>query len=406
MVIGGLRRSRSLESLRKDLFHVITNTTEGIYYPSGTPILEDKDADKKLLAVLCPQEGFKAADTGVTHLSKLFIQCNKWLPVLEERDSEMYWAVVASSTSQIQGIELPPKMANAVAFSLLRARQRWILRQIDPDLSKSNVKTHLIAGLQRLLEHFEEREKNAAVNASRGDRAWKLTEKEIRDASRARLMGPGKRMSRGRIALSFNSPHGLYPIGQLSGAPQLETNPLGMIDSSVEKITPTEAVQALISRRLTEVRRADKRVTEENARKGVQQSTSQAKLSQEDDARSGSAKSSNSLMRRVFPSSLTTKFKSSWMQGPSFRKDSSQNNVETPKRAQTADAPSSAKTNNSSMKRRFLSEEVGNSSKKQVVAKGTARSVSTPVTSSSLASAKKIKMPRSPSLQDIKGVKK
>jgi hypothetical protein len=407
MVIGGLRRSRSLESLRKDLFHVITNTTEGIYYLPSTPILKDKDADKMLLAVLCPQEGFKATDTGITHLSKLFIQCNKWLPVLEERDADMYWAVVASTTSQIQGIELPPKMAKAAAFSLLRARQRWILRQSDPDLSKSNVKTHLIAGLQRLLEHFEEGDTNRAVSGSRGDREWKLTEKEIRDAGRARPMGPGKRMSRGRIALSFNSPHGLYPIGQLSGAPQLETNRLGMIDSSVEKITPTEAVQALISRRLAEVRRTERHVAEENARIRVPQSASQASLSREDDARSDSSKSSNSLMRRVFPSSLSTKFKSSWMRGPGFRKDSSQSNVDSPKRAQTVDAPSSANSNTSSMKRRFLSEEASIPAKKQVVAKGTARSVSTPVTSSSsLAPGKKAKISRSPSLQVIGGVKK
>ncbi|RFU78505.1 hypothetical protein TARUN_3752 [Trichoderma arundinaceum] len=252
MVLGGLRRSRSLESLRKDLFHIITNTTEGIHFLSGSTILEDKDADKKLLAVLCPQEEFKATDTGIAHMSKLFIQCNKWLPVVEERDSDLYWAVVASSTSQIQGIELPPKMAKSLAFSLLRARQRWILRQAEPESSKSAIKTHFIAGLQRLLEQFEQQDKNPAIRLSREDREWKLTDREIRDACKARPMGPGKRMSRGRIALSFNSPHKLYPIGQISGAHQLETNHLGMVDSSVEKITPTEAVQALISRRLVE----------------------------------------------------------------------------------------------------------------------------------------------------------
>ncbi|EHK22876.1 uncharacterized protein TRIVIDRAFT_60304 [Trichoderma virens Gv29-8] len=60
-------------------------------------------------------------------------------------------------------------------------------------------------------------------------------------------VGPGRKMARGRIGLSFHSPHNLYPIGQLSSAPILERNPLGMLDSCVEKITPAEAVQALLS---------------------------------------------------------------------------------------------------------------------------------------------------------------
>lgn len=302
MVRGGLRRSRSLESLRNDLFHTITNTTEGVYFLSSASILNDKHADKDLLAVLCPQEGFKATDAGIAHLSKLFVECNKWIPVIEERDYDMYWAVVACSTSQAQNIQMPPSMARDVVFSLLRARQRWILRQTDPEVSKSNVKTHLTTGVQRLLEHFEELDKNPAIQASLKDDEWKLTEKEKRDASKARPMGPGKRMSRGRIALSFNTPQGLYPIAQLAGCPQPETNRLGMIDSSVEKITPTEAVQSLISHRLTEVRRVQRRaIAEENARNRVPQNAS------EEDTRSGH----NSFIRRVFPTSLKTKFKPS-----------------------------------------------------------------------------------------------
>lgn len=409
MVLGGLRRSRSLESLRKDLFHIIMNTTEGIHFLSGSTILENKDADKRLLAVLCPQEVFRATEKGIAHLGKLFIQCNKWLPVLEERDSGMYWAVVASSTSQIQGIELPPKMARALAFSLLRARQRWILRQTEPDSSKSIVKAHFIAGVQRLLEHFEAQDKNPAIHLSREDREWKLTEKEIRDASKDHPMGPGKRMSRGRIALSFNSPHKLYPIGQISSTPHLETNQLGMIDSSVEKITPAEAVQALISRHLIEVRRSEKEAAEEeNARKRVtQSSSSRGRAAQEEDAASGSSKSNNSLIRRVMPTALTTKFKSSWMRGPSYRHDSSKRSTEPPKRAQAADAPSNATANTPSMKRRFLSEEAGHPAKKQVVAKGKARSVSSPIASPPpLASAGKAKASRSTSLEVSKGSKK
>ncbi|UKZ66284.1 uncharacterized protein TrAtP1_007459 [Trichoderma atroviride] len=300
MVFGALRRSRSLESLRKDLFHTITNTTEGVYFLSGASILQDKASDKELLAVLCPQEGFKATDAGIAHLSKLFVQCNKWIPVIEERDFDMYWAVVATTTSQSQNIDLSPGMARAVAFALLRARQRWILRQRDPEVTKSNVKTHFSAGLQRLLEHFEERDKNPAIDVSLKDNEWKLTEREKRVITKAHLMGPGKRISRGRIALSFAAPQGLYPIGQLASIPQPETNRLGMIDSSVEKITPAEAVQSLISHRLAEVRRAQKRATaEDNARNKVPRNAAE-----EDDARSATT-------RRVFPTALKTKFKPS-----------------------------------------------------------------------------------------------
>ncbi|KAL7924452.1 hypothetical protein ACQKWADRAFT_286748 [Trichoderma austrokoningii] len=297
MAFGGLHRSRSLESLRKDLLHTITNTTEGVYFLSSASILKDKDADKDLLAVLCPQEGFKATDAGIAHLSKLFVQCNKWIPVLEERDPDMYWAVVANSTSQSQNIDMPPGMARAVTFALLRARQRWILRQRNPEVSKSNVKTHFAAGLQRLLEHFEERDKNPEIPVSFKEHEWKLTEKEKRVITKAHLMGPGKRISRGRIALSFKAPQGLYPIAQLASGPQPETNRLGMIDSSVEKITPTEAVQSLISHRLAEVRRTQKRAIAEASQT----------VSGEEDSR----RSSDSIMRRVFPTALKTKFRPS-----------------------------------------------------------------------------------------------
>lgn len=96
------------------------------------------------------------------------------------------------------------------------------------------------------------------------------------------------------------------------------------------------------------------------------------------------------------------------MRGPSFRKDSSEKNVESPpKRAETVDTPSNANTNTSSMKRRFLSEEATTASKKQVFAKGKARSVSMPVASSlSLSPAKRAEMSRSPAVQHGKEVRK
>lgn len=94
------------------------------------------------------------------------------------------------------------------------------------------------------------------------------------------------------------------------------------------------------------------------------------------------------------------------MRGPSFRKDSVEKNVEaTPKRAQTVDAPSNNNANTSSMKRRFLSEEATITTKKQIFAKGMARSVSMPVASSlALSPTKRAEMSRSPSLQEGKGV--
>lgn len=118
------------------------------------------------------------------------------------------------------------------------------------------------------------------------------------------------------------------------------------------------------------------------------------------------------------------------MRGSSFRKDSGKQSVEstpinptpinpipinptpinptpvkstpiksTPKRAQTVDAPANTNANTSSMKRRFLSEEATTATKKQVFAKGKARSVSTPfVYSPSVSPAKCAEMSRSPSL--------
>lgn len=103
------------------------------------------------------------------------------------------------------------------------------------------------------------------------------------------------------------------------------------------------------------------------------------------------------------------------MRGSSFRKDSGKQSVEstpinstpvkstpiksTPKRAQTVDASANTNANTSSMKRRFLSEEATTATKKQVFAKGKARSVSTPfIYSPSVSPAKRAEMPHSPSL--------
>lgn len=436
VLLGSLPRSRSLESLRKDLFHTITHTTEGVYFAPGCTLLGSKEADKEVIAALCPHEEFKATDKGIAHLTKLFVQCNKWLPVLEKRDSKTYWAVVAFTTSQMQGITMSPEMARALTMSLLKARQLWILRQENPDAAKSNVKTHLAAGIQRLLECFEQRAKKPA-EACGDDEEWKLTDKEIEDACKSR-MGPGKRMSKNRIALSFKSPHPLVPIGQLSSTPQLEhspLNPLGMLDSSVEKITPAEAVQALLSHQIRDLLRDEVPVEQQPAATRVPHSSLLARVAREDDAQSSASKSS-SLMNRMTPSALKTKFKSTWMKSPVYRKDVGKTSADAVNRAQTADTSptpkntgkpnadaangaqtaeasptpkvkANASANSASTKKRIMNELPSNAAKKQVVAKGTARSVSMPVSNtSSLAPTQQAQISRSVSLQMKKGSKK
>lgn len=93
------------------------------------------------------------------------------------------------------------------------------------------------------------------------------------------------------------------------------------------------------------------------------------------------------------------------MRGPSFRKDSGKQSVEstpiesTPKRARTVDTPSNTTANTSFLKRRFLSEEATAATKKQVFAKGKARSVSMPVVHSP--SVSPAKMSRSPSFAEL-----
>ncbi|KAH0491032.1 hypothetical protein TgHK011_002478 [Trichoderma gracile] len=433
VLLGSIPRSRSLESLRKDLFHTITHTTEGVYFPAGATLLESKEADKEVIAALCPLEEFKATDKGIAHLTKLFVQCNKWLPVLEKRGSETYWAVVAFTTSQMQGITMSPEMAKGLVMSLLKARQLWILRQENPDAAKSNVKTHLAASIQRLLECFELQAKKPAPEAGGLEKEWKLTDKQIEDACKAR-MGPGKRVSKNRIALSFKSPHPLVPIGQLSSTPQLEhspLNPLGMLDSSVEKITPAEAVQALLSAPVRDLLRNEHHDHQQPATKRA--SHSLARVGLDDDAQSSTSKSS-SLVNRMTPFSLKTKFKSTWMKSPVFRKDVGKTSAEAAERAQTADhsptpkdtgkanaeaakraqtaegSPTpkdTGKGNSSSTKKRFMNDLPSSAAKKQVVAKGTARSVSMPVNNqSSAAATQQAQASRSVSLQVKKGSQK
>ncbi|KAL7955612.1 hypothetical protein V8C34DRAFT_237481 [Trichoderma compactum] len=71
-----------------------------------------------------------------------------------------YWAVVAATTSEKQKINLSGTLAKELVFALLRARQRWVLRQDDPRSATTTIKSHFIAGLQRLLQRFEEKDKD------------------------------------------------------------------------------------------------------------------------------------------------------------------------------------------------------------------------------------------------------
>ncbi|KAL7911739.1 hypothetical protein GGI35DRAFT_297269 [Trichoderma velutinum] len=397
-------RSRSLETLRSDVLHDLTSTTGGIHFASTT-ILGDKNDEKEALAVLCPEEVYTPTVVAIAHLSKLFVQCNKWLPVLDARGSDTYWTVVASTTSEMQRINLSATLAKELVFSLLRARQRWILRQDNPKSASTNVKTHFIAGIQRLLQRFEEKEKDPEVVNWQTEGEWKLTAKEIREA-KSRLMGPGRQMASGRIGLSYHSPHNLYPIGQLSSAPMLERNPLGMLDSCVEKITPAEAVQALLSRHAQEAVLAEQLAVEEKAMKAAVQNDTPGRASRESSTRGRSSRSPSGFIGRMIPTALKTKFKPNWMKSPDFGRDNSQSLVERPKRAQTADIPS--RVNSSSSKKRFMSEDVVVPAKKQVFAKGKARSVSNPIVSQpSLAPVKSAKAARSTSsLQLAKTPKK
>lgn len=397
-----------METLRSDVLHDLTNTTEGIHFASTT-LLRIKANEKEALAVLCPEKTYKATEVAIAHLSKLLVQCNKWLPILDMQGPLTYWAVVAATTSEKQKINLSDTLAKELVFSLLRARQRWVLRQDDPRSATTTVKSHFIAGLQRLLQRFEEKDKDPAALNWHKHEGWKLCEKEIRDA-KSRLMGPGRQMASGRIGLSFHSPHNLYPIGQLSSAPMLERNPLGMLDSCVEKITPAEAVQALLSLQ------ALKAANAENFK-----SSAEAPGLVDDDESNGSFVRSRRRGRRsrspidgvgyIIPTVMKDKFLPSRVEGP----DDDEHLYPRPLRRGDI-VPMPAVT-----MKRFLSEEPEDDApaKKQVFAKGKARSVSTPVVSqSSLASqsspasqpsltpGKSAKAARSTSLQVSKTPKK
>ncbi|KAL6694032.1 hypothetical protein J3F84DRAFT_59198 [Trichoderma pleuroticola] len=401
-------RSRSLETVRSDFLHDITNTTEGIHFASST-FLPGKADEKEALAVLCPEKAYKATEVAIVHLSKLLVQCNKWLPILDVQGPLTYWAVVATTTSEMQKINMSEVLAKELVFSLLRARQRWVLRQDDPRSVTTTIKSHFIAGLHRLLQRFEEKEKAAvALNWNHGSH-WKLSEKEIREAQ-SRLMGPGRQMAGGRIGLSFHSPHNLYPISQLSSAPMLERNLLGMLDSCVEKITPAEAVQALLSRNARDAASVEVPVS--------------AKRDMNDDSQDESdytprrprrsSWSPTGQVGHIIQTPLKDKLLPNRMKGPGYGKDDDEFLYERPLHGHGSDIPVPEVT-----MKRFLSEEPEDDApaKKQVVAKGKARSVSTPVASQqspaqpspaqpSLALGKPAKAARSTSLQVPKTSKK
>ncbi|KAL7953256.1 hypothetical protein V8C34DRAFT_318337 [Trichoderma compactum] len=364
-------RSRSLETLRSDLLHDLTNTTEGLHFASTT-LLRGKADEKEALAVLCPEKAYKATEVAIVHLSKLLVQCNKWLPILDMQGPLTYWAVVAATTSEKQKINLSGTLAKELVFTLLRARQRWVLRQDDPRSATTAVKSHFIAGLQRLLQRFEEKDKDPAALNWHKHEEWKLCEKEIREA-KSRLMGPGRQMASGRIGLSFHSPHNLYPISQLSSAPMLERNPLGMLDSCVEKITPAEAVQALLSRQALKAANAENFKSPAEALGLVDDDEPNGSFFR---SRRGGRRSRSPIGRvgHIIPTGLKDKFLPNRVKGP----NDDQHLYSPPLRLQGDDVPVPAVT-----MKRFLSEEPEDDApaKKQVFAKGKARSVSTPVVS-------------------------
>ncbi|KAL6690614.1 hypothetical protein J3F84DRAFT_353268 [Trichoderma pleuroticola] len=133
----------------------------------------------------------------------------------------LYWELWLLP-SEMQKINLSEVLAKELVFSLLRARQCWVLRQDDLRSVTTTIKSHFIAGLHRLLQRFEEKEKDPGKPTSPVSVSlWTMTTKKhtIKSYTTTRSFSPTKTRS-----LSPTKTRSLSPTKTRSLSPTRDFN--------------------------------------------------------------------------------------------------------------------------------------------------------------------------------------
>lgn len=137
------------------MLHELQNNIEGLYFSKRSSILKSKADDVVLLESLCPQQVSGAVSLAKDHLLRIVLQCNACWDTLAADGLRVFWREVASKASSIVHIELRVKMARQLVLALVKARQRYLIRQNKVPEHDITLQHFFIASIQSLLEKFQ-----------------------------------------------------------------------------------------------------------------------------------------------------------------------------------------------------------------------------------------------------------
>lgn len=243
-------QSKDIHRLRSEVEDEIRGKLRGFYFPPSGSLLENRLQDSLILE-LCPGNArSNAAEAAAKYTWRALMHCNNSWTTLQSHGTTSFWTRVASQCEKPEThIRLQPPTLRDYVVALLRARQRYIVRQSTKisDFDKLNDLNDDCDCLgQRLLNKVETLEDPVTFS---GDVFWNplLTEKEKETVREdVVVLGPTKQISSKRFQLSSNCAQKLYPIAELSRG-RSRSNSLGFADALIQHTSPREPPKVIMS---------------------------------------------------------------------------------------------------------------------------------------------------------------
>lgn len=215
---------RDITALRKETEDRIRSKLRGFYFASTDTILGNKLEDQVLLQELCPNDSRNNIASDVTnYIFRTLLACIDQWPVLDADGPLPFWNTIATLGENNSNIHIQPAMARDLVTALIKARQRYVLRQtaiysdfdLEGDLTmSSDTAAQMI--LERILILKDPSEFSGDVF-----RSPLCSEKEKQHLLKHAVQyGPTKKISGNKFQIALRAPQNLHPISDLTRRPK------------------------------------------------------------------------------------------------------------------------------------------------------------------------------------------
>ncbi|KHN98968.1 uncharacterized protein MAM_03430 [Metarhizium album ARSEF 1941] len=121
---------RNPSSLRMEIEDRIRTRLHGFYFAASDTILGSKHNDKALLQELCPDDsGNNITSDVINYILRTLVACGRQWHMLDALDPLRFWKSVTSMGEKNSNVRIGPMYTRNLITALVRARQRYILRQ-------------------------------------------------------------------------------------------------------------------------------------------------------------------------------------------------------------------------------------------------------------------------------------